>query len=149
MKKPFSFLPGFRVSCFIVCGLYTFLAGGLFAKGLMKAMGEYQVPQAQLESPHYYDAIFWVYTHMLIIGFLIGAIGWLVQDGKAQVWLSRIICAAHVFYTFLDARSSESALGNGLYKGPASIIPAIIGCMVMLLFLHLSFGKYAPAQPVN
>ena len=62
MKKPLSFLPGFKASCLTVCILYIFLAGGLFARGLMVAMAEYQVPQAQLDSPHYYDAIFWVYT---------------------------------------------------------------------------------------
>jgi hypothetical protein len=147
MKKPLSFLPGFKVSCWIVCILYALLAGSLFARGLMTAMAEYQVPQAQLESPHYYDAIFWVYSHMLVIGLLIGAMGWLVQDGKAQVWLSRLICMVHVYYVVLDFRSSDSALGNALYKGPASIMPAIIGLIVTLLFLHLSFGKAnAPAQ---
>jgi hypothetical protein len=141
MKKPLSFLPGFRVTCLIVCILYVLLAGGLFARGLMTAMAEYEVPQAQLDSPHYYDAIRWVYTHMIVLGLLIGAIGLLVKDGKAQVWLSRLICAVHVYYTILDFRSSDSALGNALYKGPASIMPAFIGLTVTLLFLHLSFGK--------
>lgn len=141
MKKPLSFLPGFKASCLIVCGLYIFLTGGLFAQGLMQAMGSYQVPAATLESPHYFDAIFWVYSEMLILGLLIGAIGWLVTEGKAQLWLSRFICAAHVYFTFLDTRSSDTALGNALYKGPASIFPAIICLVVTLLFLHLSFGK--------
>lgn len=141
MKKPLSFLPGFKASCLIVCGLYIFLTGGLFAQGLMKAMGNYQVPQATLDSPHYYDAIFWVYSEMLILGLLIGAIGWLVTEGKAQVWLSRLICAAHVYFTYLDTRSSDSALGNALYKTPASMVPAFICLAVTILFLHLSFGK--------
>ncbi len=141
MKKPFSFLPGFKASCLIVCGLYVFLTGGLFGQGLMTAMGSYQVPQAQLDSPHYYDAIFWVYSEMLILGLLIGAIGWLVTEGRAQLWLARLLCAAQFYFMFLDFRASDSALGNALYKGPASIVPALICLVVTVLFLHLSFGK--------
>jgi hypothetical protein len=109
----------------------------------MSAMGKYQVPQATLDSPHYYNAIFWVYSEMLVLGLLIGAMGWLVQEAKAQIWLSRIICAAHVFFTWLDTSASDSPLGNALYKGPASNFPAIICLFVTLLFLHLSFGKVA------
>lgn len=147
MKKPLNFLPGFKASCLTVCILYIFLAGGLFARGLMVAMAEYQVPQAQLDSPHYYDAIFWVYSHMLILGLLIGAIGWLVKEAKTQIWLSRLIFIVHVYYTILDFKSSDSAVGNALYKGPASIFPAIIALLVTLLFLHLSFGKATNISP--
>ena len=110
-------------------------------------MAEYQVPQAQLDSPHYYDAIFWVYSHMLILGLLIGAIGWLVKEAKTQIWLSRLIFIVHVYYTILDFKSSDSAVGNALYKGPASIFPAIIALLVTLLFLHLSFGKATNISP--
>ena len=141
MKKPLSFLPGFKASCLIVCGLYIFLTGGLFAQGLMTAMGKYEVPQAQLDSPHYFDAILFVYVEMLILGLLIGGMGLWVTEGRAQVWLARLICGAHVVFTFMDFRSSDSPLGNALYKTPASIIPALICLVVTLLFLHLSFGK--------
>jgi hypothetical protein len=141
MHKPLKFLPGFKVSCLIVCGLDVVLAGGLFAKGLMESMAEYKVPPATLASPHYYDAIFWVYAHMIVIGLIIGGIGLLVKEGKAQLWLSRLLLVVHCFYAFLDFRSSDSVLGNGLYQGEASILPAFIGTLMALLFLHLSFGK--------
>ncbi len=141
MKKPISFLPSFKASCLIVCGLYIFLTGGLFAQGLMTAMAGYEVPQLQLDSPHYFDAILWVYVEMLILGLLIGGMGMWVTEGKAQVWLARLICGAHVVFTFMDVRSSDSPLGNALYKTLASIIPAIVCLVVTLLFLHLSFGK--------
>jgi hypothetical protein len=141
MKKPLSFLPGFKASCLTVCILYIILTGGLFGQGLMQAMAAYEVPATALESPHYYNAIFWVYSEMLVLGLMIGAIGLLVTEARAQIWLSRLICAAHVFFTYLDASASDSALGNALYKGPASLMPAIICLVVTLLFLHLSFGK--------
>jgi hypothetical protein len=147
MQKPLYFLPGFKASCLTVCILYILLVGSLFARGLMDSMAEYQVPQAQLDSPYYYDAILWVYSHMLILGLLIGAVGILVKEGKAQLWLSRLICGVHVYYVYLDFRSSDSALGNALYKGPASIMPALIGLTVTLLFLHLSLGKAGKTSP--
>jgi hypothetical protein len=146
MKKPLKFLPGFKATCLTVCILYIILTGGLFAQGLMHAMGSYQVPQATLDSPHYYNAIFWVYSEMLVMGLMIGAIGLLVKEAKAQIWLSRLLCATQAFFTWLDASASDSALGNGLYKGPASLMPAVICLVVTLLFLHLSFGKADAGQ---
>lgn len=142
MLRPLiPFLPGFKASCLTVGVLNLLIVGGLFAKGLMVAMGEYAVPQAQLDSAHYYDAIFWVYVHMLLIGLLIAALGIWVRDGKAQLWLSRVLCGMHVVYMVLDFRSSDSPLGNGLYQGAASLIPAFICVFFVLLFLNLSLGK--------
>ena len=135
IKKP---LPGFRATCLIVCGLYVFLAGGLFLQGLMKSMSNYNVPAEILASSHYYDAIFWVYTHMIVIGLLIGCVGLYAENFKLKKRLSILLFFAHFFYTYLDFRSSDSYFGNGLYQGTASVFPAIVSLVITLLFLNLS-----------
>lgn len=48
-------------------------------------MAEFEVPAAQLTSPHYQDAIFWVYLHMLVIGAIVGLMGHrAVEPGLAR-----------------------------------------------------------------
>jgi hypothetical protein len=124
----------FRTSCLVVCVLYALLAGSILVRGAEASMAPFGVPSAVLASAHYQDAIFWVYSHQLVLGLLIGALGFVVVDPRAQLVLSRVLFAAHVYYAFLDFRSSDSPLGNALYQGPASLAPAIVCVVVGVLF---------------
>lgn len=143
------FLPGFRASCLTVCVLYALLAGGLLLRGVEASMAEFAVPPAVLASPHYHDAIVWVYTHQIVLGLLVGALGLTVTDPAAQRSVARLLCAVHIYYTYLDARSSDSALGNGLYQGPGSLIPVFMCLFGVLLFAHLGVcrPRRAPTAP--
>jgi len=101
-------------------------------------MAEFSVPEAILEARHYRDAILWVYSHMIVLGLMIGVIGRFAESPKLKLWTARLFLLAQVYYTYLDVRTSDSALGDGLYQGPSSIIPALIGGVITILFLHLS-----------
>lgn len=127
-----------------VCVLYTLLAGGLLARGIRPSMAEFAVPEVVLDSPHYHDAILWVYSHMIVIGLIVGVVGLRAESVRLQRPLARLLFAAHVYYTYLDFRSSDSALGNGLYQGPGSIVPALIGLVVTVLFARLSVCRARP-----
>ena len=138
MTRCGHFLPGFRASCLTVGVLYPVLAGSLLLRGVEVSMGEFAVPPVVLASPHYHDAIVWVYTHQIVLGLVIGALGLTVTDPRAQRGVARLLCAVHILYMWLDVRSSDSALGNGLYKGPGSLIPVFVCLFVIVLFAHLS-----------
>ncbi|WP_158828173.1 hypothetical protein [Mucilaginibacter lacusdianchii] len=146
------YLPGFKTTCLSVCVLYVLIAGSLLVKGLMKSMAQYhQVPSHLLTSPHYYDAVLWMYMHMLVIGLIIGALGWYSKNVVFQKQMSRVLFAAHLIYTYLDFRSSDFIWGNGLYHGLVSVVPAVVSLVVTLLFLNLGFGArraFHPGQPV-
>lgn len=129
--------PGFKATCLTISGLYVLLCTGLFAKGLAVSMAEYQVPAATLASPHYLDSLHWVYTHMLVIGLLIGLVGWYAQDRAFKQAFSGLMLGVHGYYTYLDFLHADSAFGNALYKGPASVIPAYFSLFFTLLFLYL------------
>ena len=131
------FLLSFKTCCLIVCSLYVVLAGSLFIKGLMTSMLDFQVPMHTLNSPHYYDAMLWVYSHMIILGLIIGTVGWYAKDNQLKKWMARLLLIVHVYYTYLDFRTSDSFLGNGLYKGAGSVIPGIVCLFITLLFLQL------------
>lgn len=133
------FLPGFKATCLTVGIVDIFLAGSLFARGLMQSLSEFKVPAEILASPHYFDAMLWVYVHMIVIGLIIGCVGYYADatNLRLQKRLSVLLFVVHFFYTYLDFRSSDSVLGNGLYQGAASVFPAVIGLVMTLLFLQL------------
>jgi hypothetical protein len=131
-------LPGFRRVC-LVCGvLYVLLGGSVLVRGGAASLADFGLPAATLASPHFADAIWWVYVHMIVIGLVMIVVGRHGQGAPLQRGFSRLMVAAHAFYLFLDVRTSDTALGNGLYQGPTSIVPAIIGLGVLLAFVHPS-----------
>ena len=127
----------FRATFMIVGITFVILSLSLFLKGLIPSMAEFKVPEPVLSSPHYFDALLWVYVHMIVIGLLILLIGISVTDPKKQQWITMILILIISVYTYLDFRSSDSALGNGLYKGEASVAPALfsLGVEVLLILL--------------
>jgi len=130
-------LPGFRATCIAIGALYVLLGGSILARGVPASMAPYGLPQATLDSPHFVDAIWWVYTHMVVLGLIMVALGWLAESHRLKLWMARILFGAHVSYTWMDIRSSDSAWGTGLYQGPESLAPAVIAGLAMLAFAHL------------
>lgn len=139
MKK---LLPNFRVTFLIVGFTFILLPLGLFAKGLINSMADFKVPEPILNSAHYYDAMLWVYVHMMVIGLLILIIGYSVNEIKKQKWIAILLFIVTAFYTYLDFRSADWMFGNALYKGDSSIVPAIISLLVNLLFFQLAIRLF-------
>lgn len=136
-------VPGFRGICLTVGVVYVLLAGSILARGVPASMAPFGIPPETLASAHYVDAIWWVYTHMVVLGVLMIGLGRLAEGVRLQRGMARILFAAHVYYTWLDVRASDSALGTALYEGPASVAPAVVAGLAMLAFGWLSF---APAR---
>jgi hypothetical protein len=126
------------------------MAGSLFVKGLMTSMIDFQVPTQTLNSLHYYDALLWVYSHMIVLGLVIGLVGWFAKDSLLKKWMARLLLLVHIYYTYLDFRTSDSFLGNGLYKGAGSVIPGLVCLLVALLFFQLVLvGEPSPAKAAS
>lgn len=130
-------LPNFKTTCLTVSGLYVLLSLGLFAKGLAVSMAEYKVPSAILASPHYLDSLHWVYTHMFVIGLMIGLVGWHAREAAFKKAFSLLMLMVHVYYTYLDFAHADTPWGNALYKGTLSVVPAFFSLFFTLLFLYL------------
>lgn len=141
-----SILPNFKRTFLIVGYTFILLPISLFSKGLMVSMAQFEVPDFILKSAHYYDAIRWVYVHMMVIGLLILIIGYSVNDLNKQKWIAGLLFIVTGFYFYLDFRSAEWAFGNALYKGESSIIPAIIGLLVNLLFFQLTLRLFLKSR---
>jgi hypothetical protein len=131
-------LPGFRATCLVIATTYVLLAGSILARGPMAAMADDAVPTSTLASPHYADAMTWVFLHMTFIGVLVGFVGWFVDDVRAQRAFARLMLVAASVYLFLDVRAADWALGVGLYKGPQSLGPVAVGAVTLLLWGRLN-----------
>ena len=134
-------ISSFKATCFFVGSMDILLAGSMFANGVIKRMAEFKIPEPILSSPHYSDAMHWVFLHMLMIGILIILIGLHTENSFKRLWTARILVLMHCVYAFLDFRTSDSAIGNGLYQGSGSIIPALIDVIYILLFLRFSIKE--------
>lgn len=138
-------LPGFKATCVGVGAVFTLLAGSELARGVAASMDGFGLPEATLASPHYLDAMSWVFVHMLVLGVIIGAIGWFVEEARARTGFARVMTLAMLVFTTLDLRTSDSALGNHLYAGARTLVPPVIDVVVLLLFAHLAFCQGANA----
>lgn len=136
-------LPGFRATCLTVCALEVVLAASILARGVRASMAPFGVPEAVLASPHYQDAIVWVYTHMLVLGVVIGVVGVCGEGERLRRSFVRSMLAAHVVYAYLDVRASDSPLGEGLYRGPGSLVPVVLCLVIAALFIHPSVCREA------
>lgn len=63
-------LPGFRATAIGIGTTWSLLALSMLVRGIPAAMASYGVPEGTLASPHYVDAMTWVFLHMLFIGLI-------------------------------------------------------------------------------
>jgi len=140
-------LPGFRATCLGIGAVFVFLAASELLRGVPASLDGFGVPTAVLASPHYQDAMVWVFTHMLVLGLVIGVVGHFAESARTRQAFARLMVVAIAIFLVLDCRSSDSPLGNGLYAGARSLVPPVIDLIVLLLFAHLSFCQTASVAP--
>jgi hypothetical protein len=140
---------GFKTICSIIGATYVLLAGSMLARGARGSMEPFKVPEAVLSSAHFADFFHFLFVHMITLGVMVGLLGWFVENGRHQRFAARVLCAINVHYAYLDFRTSDSPLGNGLYQGPASVIPALVDVAVVLAFAYLSTRRVREAVPAR
>ncbi len=141
---PNTYVPGFKAVCSVVGVLFALLSGSMLARGVETAMRPFGVPEAVLRSAHYADYFHFTFVHMNVIGLLIFLLGRYVDSGRAQRVVSRTLVLVLAHYAYLDLRTSDSALGNHLYRGAATLMPPVIDVAVMLCFAWLSVRPLRP-----
>jgi hypothetical protein len=138
------YLPGFKATCLGVGALFVLLAGSELAQGVAASMSGFGIPEAVLASPHYQDAMGFVFVHMLTLGVLVATVGMVLEAPRARRVFARVMALMMLVYTVLDVHTSDSALGNHLYLGARTLVPPVIDGVVLLLFAHLGFCRRDP-----
>lgn len=143
MSRCGHLLPGFRATCLGIGATFTLIAAGQLAQGIPASMAGFGVPAVVLASPHYQDAMVWVFTHMLVLGLIIAVVGHFAESARTRQAFARLMIPAIAVFMVMDIHTSDSPLGNGLYAGARSLVPPVIDLVVLLLFAHLAFCKTA------
>lgn len=132
---------GFKTVFMTIGILQVVLASMMFLQGIVRTMSQFGVPVEVLHSPHYYDAMLYVFYHQFVMGFVLLIVGRYATDLSLQIWLTRVLSVLYCVYTYFDFRVSDSVFGNGLYKGGASVIPPLFTLLFTVLILQLNFRK--------
>ena len=125
----------------MLAGIYVVLAGSILVRGPMVAMADYAVPAETLASPHYADAMFWVFLHMTMLGLINGVVGWFAEGVRMQRAFARLWLPAQLGYLCLDVRAADWALGTGLYQGEGSLGPVMVGAFAVIVWLRLNLVR--------
>ncbi|MBI1768934.1 MAG: hypothetical protein HY015_09705 [Bacteroidetes bacterium] len=132
---------GFKTVFITIGALQVTLSGLMFTKGIVPSMSQFGIPDEVLHSPHYYDAMLYVFYHQFVNGCVLLIVGRFAVDLSLRLWLTRILSVLYCIYTYFDFRASDSVFGNGLYKGSASVIPPLFTLFFTILILQLNFRK--------
>jgi hypothetical protein len=130
-------LRGFRAVCTAVAVLYVFLGASMKLRGPRGALAQFGVPPEVLDARHFADFFQFLFLHMMVIGLLVGLLGWAVTEPARQRTVARLLCGLEIVYAWFDFRTSDSMLGNGLYQGPASLVPPVLDLLVAAAFAAL------------
>lgn len=134
-------LPGFKVTLTVVGVVFMVLGGSMVARGAAVAMASFGIPATTLESPHFADFFHFTFVHMVVLGVMLVLLGRFVREGRDQQVVARVLLLVQLHYTWLDLRTSDSPLGNALYRGPASLGPVMIDLLVVVAWTVLSVRR--------
>lgn len=137
-SRRWTFSTWFRATFLLVGGTEVFLGCLTLCQGVQHTMSGFGIPEAVVQSPHYLDAMRWVFLHMTVLGSIVVTLGVMAREVRLQKCLTWLLLLCHSVYAFLDVRASDNPLGTALYQGNASLVPAMMSCSMFLLFLHLA-----------
>lgn len=126
-------VPGFRIVFTIVGVLYALMAASALVRGV-SMLRDFGVSEAEIASPVLTDFFNFFYQLMAYIGGLMVLLGWVTREGRAQVKVSAALALANLIFAFRDLRTSDSALGNHLYPGDATLVFVLIGLAIAVTF---------------
>lgn len=124
--------------------LYLLLASSMLVR-TVAVMRDFAVPESVVTSPVFADFFSFFYELMAFVGVLTIVFGRVARGRSAQMLVARVFCVANVLITVRDLSTSDSALGNHLYRGSATLIPVVIDVLLAVTFGFLAFGPRAPA----
>lgn len=141
--RRWTFQTWFRVTFIAVGGVEVFFGVLSLIQGPKQIMSQFGIPGQVVHSPHYIDAMTWVFLHMTFLGATIVALGSLARERLLQKCLTWLFLMFHFVYALLDVRASDNPLGTALYQGTSSLLPATVSCMSFLLFLNLALRCFS------
>jgi hypothetical protein len=121
-----TFIRGFKPVFMTIGVLYVLMASSMLVRGV-DALREYGVPPRDVESPVVADIFIFFYILMAFIGVLMVLFGHVTRERTHQLLVAAVFFAGQIVFTLRDLRTSDTALGNHLYKGDGTVAFVVIG----------------------
>jgi len=145
MAQSQSEVRGFRAVLTTIGVVYVLLASSMLVRGA-RVMRDFAVPESVVSAPVFADFFSFFYQLMALVGVLTVLFGRVTRERSAQLLVARVFCAASVLLTLRDLSTSDSSLGNHLYRGSATLIPVAIDLTIAIAFGLLALGGLRPAR---
>lgn len=126
-------LPGFKAVTMSVGVAYVLLASFMLVSG-GAVMRDFAVPESVVTAPVFEDFFSFFYQLMAFVGVLSLVFGQVARGQGAQTLVAFVFCAANVLLTLRDLSTSDSMLGNRLYRGSGTLIPVYIDAAIAVAF---------------
>jgi hypothetical protein len=124
-----AFKPVFTV----IGALYVLLASSMLLRG-PAALLDFGVAPELVAEPVLADFFTFFYQLMAFVGVLTVVVGWVVRGHRSQGVVAAMFCAANVLWGLRDLATSDSAFGNRLYKGEATLAFVAIDVVLAVAF---------------
>jgi hypothetical protein len=132
----------FAITLTVIGILYVLLASSMLVPG-PAIMLDFAVSAPLVAEPVFADFFMFFYQWMAGFGVLIAVLAWTVRERDAQAWVAVTLCAGSVLLALRDLSTSDSALGNRLYRGPGTLIPVFISVVLAVVLAVLAWRCWA------
>jgi len=139
-------IPGYRTVCTVLGVLYVLMASSALVRG-PEALVDFGVTAETVADPVLRDFFSFLYQLMAFVGVVMVAVGWTVRARRDQVVIAVLFCVANVLSAVRDLSTSDSALGNRLYEGDATLFFVAVGLAYATVFGVVAWRGWRMESP--
>lgn len=148
MTEPSTGLRAFKPA-FVVLGIvYVLMAASALVRG-PAFLEEFGVSHAIASDPVLEDFFMFLYQLMAYIGILIIVFGLVTRERRDQARVSSVFCVASILCALRDLSTSDTQLGNALYKGEATVFFVGVSVVYAVVFGSLAIMGFRSGSRQN
>lgn len=126
-------IPGFKVVLTIIGLLYIAMGASMVVRGV-DALRPFGVPEDVIASPVMADFFLFFYQLMMVVGALMVLFGHVTVGRSRQIVVAAAFTLLDVLAALRDLSTSDSSLGNRLYRGDKTLVFVGISVTFALAF---------------
>ena len=133
VSHPDASIRGFKTTFTVVGAIYALMACTYLVQGPVVLL-EFGVSEQLIAEPVLRDFFYFFYQLMAYIGVLTIVVGHVARERATQMFAAGAFCLANVFFMLRDLSTSDSSMGNSLYKGEKTLVFVAISLILVLIF---------------
>lgn len=124
---------GFKLIFTVLGIIYVMLASSALVRGAT-VLEDFGVSPELAADPVLADFFMFFYQLMAFVGVLMVLFGWVTRERKRQSLVAAVFCVGNLLWAWRDLGTSDSAFGNRLYQGEATLMFVFIDLTWAVIF---------------